>query len=233
VKKTRQRRKAANIVRHRKAKAVVVPTVEAVEQGIGMKAKKWAGRCHEVACKVLKARLAYGTERYGHYYGPVATGYSRHGLPFQRHGWIEALDGTVIDPTRWVFEGVEPYIYHGPADDYDAGGERVAAGMLRPYPKAPDPAADLSEAQREMLRRPIPLDLPAGPARERLAELTDGQVADFTLDQVFWMANLPVSSWRGHARAIYEAIAEAGQKALIPYDNWRMAMDEPMAAHRP
>jgi hypothetical protein len=232
VKKTRRRRKAATIVRNKKVRAVVVPTVEAVEQGIGMKAAKWAGRCHEVACKLLKARLAFGVERYGHYYGPVTPTYSRYGLPFQRHGWIEAPDGSVIDPTRWVFEGVEPYIYHGPADDYDAGGERMTLGMLRPYPRAPGLAEGLSEAQRATLGRPVALELPPGPARDRLAELTDGQVADFNIDQLFWVANVPVSSWRGHARAIYEAIAEAGQKAAIPYDSWRMAMDEPMAANR-
>jgi hypothetical protein len=222
-----------NIVRPRPTKPVVVPTVAAVERGVGMKAKKWAGRCHEIACKVLKAHLAYGTERYGHYYGPVSPTYSRYGLPFQRHGWIEAPDGSVIDPTRWVFEMVEPYIYHGPADDYDAGGERMAMGMLRPYPKSPDDTLGLTADQRATLARPIALELPPGPARDRLAELTGGQVADFNLAQVAWLANLPVSSWRGHARAIYEAIAEAGQKAMVPYDSWRMAMDEPMAAHRP
>ena len=37
------------------------------------------------------------------------------------HTWIEKLDGTVVDPTRWVFEGVWPYIYEGPRDWYDKG----------------------------------------------------------------------------------------------------------------
>lgn len=35
------------------------------------------------------------------------------------HTWVEMPDGSIIDPTRWVFEGSWPYTYRGVADFYD------------------------------------------------------------------------------------------------------------------
>jgi hypothetical protein len=215
---------------------LVLPTIAAVEAAIGLAAADWRDRCHEVACKILRRRLVYGEERYGHYYGPVAPAHRRHGLPFQRHGWIEAPDGRVIDPTRWVFEAVEPYLYHGPGDDYDPGGQRLAAGRIQPYPAGPHDAATesprLTEAQREARRRVFQLDL-AGPARAHLIALAGGQDGDYSFEQVFWLANLPLSWWGEHAAAAYESLTRAGQRAMIPIDHLRLATGRPLASHRP
>jgi hypothetical protein len=63
--------------------------------------------------------------------------------------------------------------------------------------------------------------------------MTNGQTEDFTFAQVFWLAHAPVSWWGAHAKGIYEAIAAAGYKAMIPIDAWRMAMNTPLAAHLP
>ncbi len=210
-----------------------IPTVEIVEKVLGMEASRWKDKCHQIACAMLDAGLVTGVERYGHYYGPVAAGYGRRALPFQRHGWIEAPDGQVIDPTRWVFEMVDPYIYHGPGDDYDAGKQRLIASRVGPYPGLHDPATEsknLTAAQREANRKVIKLAV-SGPAKEQLVELTGGQVSDFSINQVYWLAHLPVS-WLGeHAPAIYGAIARAGYKAMIPYDAWRMVMEQPLASN--
>ena len=220
-----------------KPSLLVMPSIRAVEDAIGMKAARWDGRCHEVSCKMLKARLVPGEERYGHYYGPVSEDHPSHGRPFQRHGWIETPNGLVVDPTRWVFECTRPYIFHGPGDDeYDAGGQAVIEGRTSPYPAHPNASADVSvnltEAQREARRKIFQLEI-SGPPQAHLASLTGGQVKDFGGDQLFWLANLPLSLLGEHARAIYEAIVEAGQKAYIPIDNWRLAMDQPIAAYKP
>ena len=65
-----------------------------------------------------------------------------------RHGWAQYED-TVIDPTRWVFEGDEPYIWVGPIeadcdpDDadyyfYDEGARRMENQLVnRPVPPPP------------------------------------------------------------------------------------------------
>lgn len=96
-------------------------TIEAVEKAIGIPSGKWHGRCYEVACLVVKAKLVHGTAVYGHYKGPVAkTGYwaSRQDQVFQRHGWIVLDDDRILDPTRWSFENKKPYLYlFEPPDD--------------------------------------------------------------------------------------------------------------------
>jgi hypothetical protein len=219
-----------------------IPTVRQVEAAIKIKASRWPGRCHEIACKMLEAGLVQGVERYGHYYGPVALKHPRCGLPFQRHGWIETPRRLVVDPTRWAFRMVKPYIYYGPTLDYDAGGQRILMDFARPYPAGPKDEAstwpslldspNLTDEQRAERRKIIQLDIP-GPARDHLAKLTGGQVADFTFEQVFWMAHVPLALWGEHAGVIYEALAKAGHRAMIPFDNWRMAMEKPMAANLP
>lgn len=45
--------------------------------------------------------------------------YTRSKAGFCRHGWVELEDGCVLDPTRWVFEHVEPYIYVGDPSDFE------------------------------------------------------------------------------------------------------------------
>lgn len=213
-----------------------VPTVVEVEKALGIKALKWKSRCHEIACKMLNAKLVVGVERYGHYYGPVSRNYGRYGLPFQPHGWIETPRGLVIDPTRWVFRMVSPYIFYGPALDYDAGGQRMHFENNGLYPAGPhDPLMDspnLSPAQRELRTRVIQLIMPKA-AMKRLMAQTGGQNKDFSFDQVFWLAHAPLLWWGEHARAIYQAIADAGFRAMIPFDNWQMAMNTPMAANLP
>ena len=210
-----------------------LPTVKMVEKVLGMEASKWKDKCHQIACAMLDAGLVAGVERYGHYYGPVSPGYSRRALPFQRHGWIETPDGQVIDPTRWVFEMVEPYIYHGPGDDYDAAKQRMRAEQVGPYPGPHDPASEsknLTASQREAQRKTVQLNMNSQ-ARTHLGELTGGHVASFSVNQVYWLAHLPLA-WLGeHAPAIYGAIAKAGYKAMIPFDAWRMVMEKPMASH--
>lgn len=44
-----------------------------------------------------------------------------------------------------------------------------------------------------------------------------------TIDQVFWLANVPYQALEPSARVIYRALARAGQKSLIPVDNWLRA----------
>lgn len=212
------------------------PTVAAVVAAIGSPTADWKGHCHEVACRLLELKLVPGVERYGHYYGPVRAGYFTPGRPFYRHGWVEARPGVVVDPTRWVFEARRPYIYVGPGDDYDPGGERLAASMVGPYPSSKllgddNDRFDPQAFEDREAGRVTDLDLPEE-ARLWVAHLTNGQAGDFTFGQLMWLANLPLS-WHGpHARAVYEAFERAGQSALVPIDNRRAALDRPLAENR-
>ena len=101
--------------------------VSELETTIGIPAKEWAGRCTEVADKLQKSGLELAKEttaHYGHWTGPIHSKSRFANRPVTHHGWLQKGE-TVIDPTRWVFENNEPYIYVGKNDHYDDGGQEL------------------------------------------------------------------------------------------------------------
>ena len=109
--------------------------VSRIAERIGMDFSDWPGNCYAVACQMLKCKMVKGRPAYGNYHGPVAPSSMFFGKKVVRHGWIERADGMIVDPTRWVFEGVEPYIYEGlPSMEYDEGANLLRARFARPAP---------------------------------------------------------------------------------------------------
>jgi hypothetical protein len=94
-----------------------LPTLAEAEAAIGEPAAQWVSRCYEISYKLVERGLVNGRAVYGHFLGPVAPDthfYKRsQALPFIAHGWVELEDGRILDPTRWVFEGAQPYLYVG------------------------------------------------------------------------------------------------------------------------
>lgn len=88
-------------------------TVKRVEKVLGQRASKWKGNCFGIAGALVAKKLVEGVAVYGFYHGPIAKTSMFAGRAFTHHGWVLQPDGTVVDPTRWVFEDVEPYIYVG------------------------------------------------------------------------------------------------------------------------
>jgi len=103
-------------------------TIEALESSVNLAAELWHGKCSELAWAAIEL-LGHGDYAYGHYLGYVdPKGYWGKYSPFSmRHGWALLEDGRILDPTRWSFENVEPYIYVGDAKDYDEGGTNCVA----------------------------------------------------------------------------------------------------------
>lgn len=155
----------------------------------------WPGACATVAHKILQAELVDGREEYGFFWGPVAKGSRFHGTPMSRHGWLRLADGRIYDPTRWVFEDVDPYIYvaHN-TSDYDRGMRTVRTsdgGVL---------------------------------ALEFLDRYDAGEVGfDFRL--IMRVGNTFPEHMPGFAREVYEALDVLGHKAFIPLDFWEEVMD--------
>ena len=97
-----------------------------VAERIGAPPEAWVDACIAVCNEMALAFPELHAQRIaGQWTGPVAAGthfrwlvdagLGKNGLA---HWWLVLLDGTVLDPTRWVYEGRAPYIYHGPADFY-------------------------------------------------------------------------------------------------------------------
>lgn len=194
-------------------------SVEEVEMMIGIPAEDWPGHCHEIAGEVMKAGIVDGKLRYGHWLGPVDDRSLFANRPLIQHGWIEvAADPypeTIVDPTRWVFEGAEPYIYVGGNDYYDVGGNKFREENIKPAP----PTLKYKTAVYGLS------GLPYQKVKTLLFDggLEEGQCV-LSIEQRFWLCNLPLSYLAPYAMEIYTAAAAAGDKAFIPIDNWHFIM---------
>jgi len=199
--------------------------IEDLEDIVGP-ADTWPGRCHEVA--VAAASLVDGGEAvYGHYRGPVDPhGYWRdyRNNPFIQHGWVELADGGVLDPTRWSFTDDEPEIAifddWEAEEEYDKGGQRLRADLMKPPPPW-DPSA-----------RTVSLAVPKGSDLEMTLNTLIGEDQHGTDDddgyvltvmQAGWLANLPYATLAPHQREIYELLDKVNLLAFVPQDNQQMA----------
>lgn len=175
----------------------------------------------------------------GHWVGPVnADSFfgHRNNFPFIQHSWIqvEGLDyvvpeaplikidqpisptikvtrNPIIDPTRFAFEGVEPYIYIGGSDHYDPGGNQWRAVTMGVPPTL---------FPRD---RMTTLNLKAD-TRVWLLDLTEdyghtGEDGRYSVTLCMWLANLPLQKLGIYARDIFEALIETGLAGFIPIDN--------------
>ena len=184
-----------------------------VAQRIGVELVDWPGNCYAVACQMLKYKVVKGRPAYGNYHGPVAPSSRFFGKIVVRHGWIERADGMIVDPTRWVFEGVEPYIYEGlPSMEYDGGANLLRARFARPAP--------IFDLNKQMVAVPV------GEARELFSGLLGmSEVrAEINTEQAFWLGNMPLQALGGHAKVVYQALAEMRLKMFIPIDNYERIM---------
>lgn len=156
----------------------------------------WPSACTTVIHKILDAELVEGREEYGFYWGPVAKSSMFHGTPMSRHGWIQLPDERVYDPTRWVFEDVDPYIYvaHN-TSDYDPGMRKVRASRG-------DEASAL----------------------EFLDAYSNG-VTEFEFGDIVKLGNTFPEHMPGVAAEVYEALAALGHQAVVPIDFWKEVMD--------
>lgn len=192
--------------------------IAAWEEGVGSPAEKWKGRCHEIAILGIKAGLVKGFPAYGHYHGDIAVGsffgYNRSGIC--RHGWVRTKGGLVIDPTRWVFQNVEPYIFLAELDkhpEYDEGGNQTRAMMRQPCPPLK------SSFGRNWDKVVEPELSPA--LRDRLYGLT-GDADGFTQARMYWLANhSPEEVGLDLVKEFYRALKALGYETAVPVDNLR------------
>lgn len=188
-------------------------TVVQVEEAFGARADKWIGECYAVATAIVESGLVpNGCTRYGHWLGPVSLGTYFGHRPIIQHGWIDVHQNrklTIIDPTRWVFEGVVPYIFIGtdPEGYYDIGGSKLRAQMHGKPPKQGSP---------------LPTNRIRGNTIEFMCELLGHN--ELSVEGVMWLANQPPSVFKSEVKNVYLAIAKMGLSAFIPFDFRNLVM---------
>jgi len=161
-------------------------------------------------------------------------------MGFTPHGWIYIQDeGLVIDPTRWAFEAVTPYLYSGhQPDTWDIvpcknchllaeEHDQDLPGDCGLYAIEPWPYDEGGNKWRAAMTRGKPVPKPKKGAK-RLPLKLSADVATFvggllsqadgtraTDEQIFYLANLPyqqiaVAIGCSAVREIYDAICDAG-----------------------
>lgn len=184
-------------------------SAEQVADLIQIPLKQWPGNCYGIADAVIKAGFIRNAKlRYGHWHGfihPDSPGFG--GRKFTHHAWIQSGSGRIVDPTRWVFENVEPYIYSGPAvdPDYDFGGNRLRMEMMKPAPRfvATQECHTLPESIKPFAQLMI-----------------DTERNEVSLAQIMWLANLPLAILEDKAEVVFKWIAkDVGVPGFIPMDN--------------
>ena len=144
----------------------------------------------------------------------------------------------IFDPTRWVFEAREPYIFnrkdtHG---YYDMAGDKQRLAMLRPYPSAEENPGGVKLALKLALANEhagylcVVISLRGGPKQPPRDRKTGALV--LTVAQAAWIANLPLALLGPHARAVYEALDAADLAAFVPIDNREVVMGDGFYGHR-
>jgi hypothetical protein len=194
-------------------------SAEAVARKIGMSLDQWEGNCAGVACLLLEhniGALPEGTvDVHGMWLGPISNR-STHfgGRTASQHHWLVLPDGWIIDPTRWCFEGVRPYIFYGMDEDdyYDEGANRFNEIMRGEYRAFPDYSTD-----------GVVIDF--GEATDLVSRLVGIPFDLWDFPRAAWLANMSYDRLDGKAKIIYDALTAADFEALIPYDN-RLRADQ-------
>lgn len=175
----------------------------------------WPGNCYAVATSMVRCKVVKGRAVYGNYLGAIHPASMFHGKPVVRHGWVVQKDGLIVDPTRWVFESADPYVYVGlPTLEYDEGANLLRAQYARPAP--------IYDPNKQMAT------VPEGPARELFAALLGmSEVrAKVNTEQVFYLANMALQHLGEDAKLVYQTVLQMELQVFVPVDNYRKVMGQ-------
>ena len=191
----------------------ILTDISIIADKIDIKPNHWAGNCHGISTAIVNAGLVDGHVERGHYYGDIAKGSIFHGKPLIPHTWIRLKDGRIYDPTRFAFDMFKPKVYVSNDDsDYDLCGSRIRGLMNRQIP-------EFDKTKREEI-----LDFKTKECKELIMSLV-GNPPFLTINELFYLANLPHNLFMEHGKEFYLVLEEQKHDALIPLDNYEYVME--------
>lgn len=175
--------------------------------------ESWPNNCYAVATALVDLLPLTARTAYGFWYG---TDVRNPGEELSRHGWA-LLNGFVLDPTRWVFEQREPYLFvqkTSKAKEYDEGMTQLREAFEHSSPKR-----DLSQKQFA-----FKWDL------DETTFLTNlfGESRSWnilTCEECFWIANKPPKRILPIVESFYKQLKGYDLLALVPIDFRAMLKD--------
>ncbi len=185
------------------------PSIQEIEQIIGVNSKDWIANCYGISDSFLKHNIVQGQLCYGKYYGYVSDQSYFHEHSFPNHGWIEH-DNKIIDPTKWVFEAIKPYIYVGKIDRkiYDLGSNKLRKALRRPAPDF-NPNIKSVQIQEHHINFIFSFFLQDKKYRDTVS-----------LDQISWIASLSLDELSQFARPLFQWLQKNRLNAFAPIDNF-------------
>lgn len=181
-------------------------SIKEIESIINIPVNEWKGNCHLIANEFLKHDLVDGRLCYGNYFGYIDPNSMFSDYNFPHHGWIHLDDGRIFDPTRWVFENVDPYIYI----DFDLVGEYDFGGnKFRELFSTPKPEYNEKSRQIEIDSHLISV----------ISNLIGAERNIICLEEAMWISNLSLNILQHNAKSVFEFISDNGLSFFIPIDN--------------
>jgi len=176
-------------------------------------AELFPNKCYAVAC-AMKALMPKGARAvYGGWLGEDVR--RKEQPPFHRHGWVE-YQGNIYDPTRFQFEGKEPYMYIeyqlSEKSLYDEGMASFRKAFRQPPPKRDDSFG--SDGNKEYAFQWILSD------KEFLTDLF-GEERNWDIlvsGELFWLCNLTPEELRRIIDRFYPQVAAHDLVGFIPID---------------
>lgn len=185
--------------------------INKAQQILDIPFEEWKGNCSWIAQEFLDKGIVSGEHQYGQYHGKISSDGYFGGRNFCQHAWILRDDGKIVDPTRWVFENVEPYIYITDEDDsdYDYGANRLKESLT--FKPAPPYSPDENQYSLTNLDDAV---------RNSICNYLSYSGDNISLGQIFWLSNMPLHLFdEDCVEEIYKFIIDQGHEAFIPVDN--------------
>lgn len=190
-----------------------LPVAEDVADAIGLAVEDWKHKCYAVSVAALESGILDEFQNrhgklfpaYGMYDGPLAAGRRE----VNRHGWLESVEGHVVDPTRWVFTDEHPALWAGNLEGYDLGAMRMKESFRQRLPPAP---------QGNTLR--LGLNDPADLRRFDKLLGHDGvsRSGTITSHEFHWLVTCPLETLGEDADFLIRTADRLGLAGLVPVD---------------
>ena len=191
--------------------------IDAIANEINDNKENWVARCFEISSAIVKADLVEGKAVFGKYYGKIHKDSFFNNSSFPNHGWILTKHNYIIDPTRWVFEATEPYIYIGEVDNYEYDrGSNVLKSLLSPLNNVPtfDNSGRIIEIEDQEIENLFSQLL-----------LDKKEPNKISINQALVVASSSLSELDTSAKPIFQWLSDNGLQAFIPIDNYDTVMN--------
>jgi hypothetical protein len=124
-----------------------------------------------------------------------------------RHGWVIIDNKIIIDPTRWVFDGVDPKLFRTTTKNiqYDEGMVRFKNQFRTPFPA------------KEKNERIIDFNWSSN-VLNFFRDITGKDCSSLSVRQALWCCNIPYTSHGSLLNEVYLEFQNKGCLSFIPID---------------